>query len=54
MAIFFFSFAEIDETKFEKLYPQLAELNAIAKVEEIFSFVFLSEPANFEKNPISF
>jgi len=26
---------KIDETKFEKLYPQLAELNAIAKVDEI-------------------
>ena len=26
---------KIDETKFEKLYPQLAELNSIAKVEEI-------------------
>lgn len=26
---------KIDETKFEKLYPQLAELNAVAKVDEI-------------------
>lgn len=26
---------KIDESKFEKLYPQLAELNAIAKVDEI-------------------
>lgn len=26
---------KIDETKFEKLYPQLAELNSVAKVEEI-------------------
>ena len=26
---------KIDETKFEKLYPQLAELNSVAKVDEI-------------------
>lgn len=26
---------KIDETKYEKLYPQLAELNAVAKVDEI-------------------
>ena len=26
---------KIDETKFERLYPQLAELNSVAKVDEI-------------------
>jgi len=34
---------KIDETKYEKLYPQLAELNAVAKVDEILPVSALKE-----------